>query len=224
MTKSFLKWGTKSNRILHVMLIFLLCVPLLYVLITLKDVVDPTVTYGYMDFPCFASISDDGCLYASSYYSRDEAVNDDISVYIDTFEAGWEGGGCVYEASNTSEVNIEGHLLKRDGETLIIDDKVMVEKYGEWEEENIVAPWNPWQLMQEKISIINYGIASCARDYATDNLITPYMPALVVIGSSGTYYEDNNAGFVILGASIGLLTCVIASLILSFMKGRRGKV
>jgi hypothetical protein len=155
-----------------------------------------------IDFPCFVSISKEGCIIIGRGLKTKPAM---IEFYLTTYCADCMGGGCWYKASETNEISLANHLFRKDGENLIIDEKIILKKNEEWEDVKLVSfPLNPWRLTKEKISIKNNGIIACTEDPKTKD-ISIYGPTLIVTGSTGTYYEANYIGILIFFVLVGLL-------------------
>jgi len=196
MTREIFTKGAKKNKIFKTVVIIILCYYILMGWITFSP--GPRG-----DYPCVAMISEDGC-FAGRSYTREEVETKNIEVYLTYYRAGYGGAGCLHKVSDVNEVNVANHLFQKDGENLIIDNKITLKKNQEWENIKILSFWNPWALVKEKISVINYGIITCAKDFETGNILS-YGPTLIAIGSSGTYYEINYIGILIFIILIGLL-------------------
>ncbi len=191
--------GTKKNKIFKTAVIIILC----YFIVMLGWTIISSGIRMYIDFPCFVHISDDGC-FVGQPYERVEVETKNIEVYLSTYLAYASGGGCLYKVSDTNEVKVKNHLFQKEGENLIIDDKITLKKGEEWKNVKVISFWNPWRLTKEKISVKNYGIITCAEDLRTRN-ITSYGPTLIAIGSTRTYYEINYIGILVFIVLIGLL-------------------
>lgn len=148
---------------------------------------------GFVDFPCFADISQDGCLASGGYGDIGDVKIYHIQVYLTSVQAGFSGGGCWHEASDTDQVSAAGHVFKREGENLVIDGKTTLKPGEAWNTSGVVSFWNPWQLIKSHTWVKNRGMVDCIQSSRTKERF-PYGPTLVAIGGTGTSYETNWIG------------------------------
>jgi hypothetical protein len=190
--KGIFKEGTRKNTLLKAIAAIVLSYFGIMLLLAVPGI------SGHVDFPCSASISEDGCLQADFI---DKLATKNIEVFLSTYYANAYGGGCLHEASDTGEITARSYSLQREGEKLVIDGAAL-EKNESWEHVRTVSFWNPWRVTKEKISLTNHGVITCVKDSNGD--VRAYGPALVAIGNIGTYYEVNY-----IGISIGIPVCIV---------------
>ncbi len=190
-----LPWPVKALRTVSILF---LCYSALALVWTLC-----TVFRGNVDFPCSASIDQEGCLWLDYYYEP-TPDNSEMKVYLTSYEAGFWGAGCVAESSRTGRLNVAGHLFQRDKEDLIIDRGPVVRTNERWESTRVLSWLNPWRVVLEKTSITNHGVVTCFRDHHTDQVLT-YSPTLVAIGDTGTYYRLSGPGILLIGVFFFIL-------------------
>lgn len=208
--RDFFRWGTKKNTILRTAIKVILVYYVVMLLFTFAYALEGDI---YADYPCFTYVLDNGCLEEESLNAvtswHEPVEGKDIEVFLTTYAVKMSGGGCLYGASNTSEVSVEDqydnkHSFKKDGTNLVIDDRVVVLKNGTWAETKALILWDPWLVLKYKLSVKNYGVVNCTAGYWGGN-VSEYGPALVVIGSVGSYDEANYGGIAIFLILIGLL-------------------
>ncbi len=185
---NMLSWPVKALRTVSILYVGYSALALLWTLCTSLR--------GFVDFPCYASIDQEGCLWLDYYYEPTPA-NSEMRLYLTAYEAGFSGAGCWAESSRTGRLNVAGHLFQRDNEDLVIDRGPVVRTNERWESTRVLSWWNPWRVVLEKTSLTNHGVVTCFRDPRTRQHLTRD-PTLVVIGDTGTHYVLNWRGIVLL--------------------------
>ena len=198
--------------IFRVILIFIF----IYYLVALGGVIKNLLVKEYVDFPCSAEITSQGCLVTAPTHQDDGNREKRLEVFVTYYTAGVRGAGCEHLGTSKKKLNILGHLLEADGETLIINKDIKLAPNSFWQRERIRSFLNPWRIKKQFIKLKNYGIINCKMDLTTGTTLA-YGPTMVVIGEAGTFYKVNWHGIII-------LIVLIASFVLSFILKKKDRV
>ena len=133
-----------------------------------------------MDFPCYVEyVEQDDCV-ISHLYEDDTGENTyQIEVFLTTYMAGFRGGGCNYQKSETAELVVQTSIvelrLERDGSVLKINGEVLG-KSATFRKTNILN-WSPWII--SRMTLRNLGLISDCESDSTHR-------RAVIIGNYGT--------------------------------------
>jgi len=214
----------KKYKIIHLTVVIAV---VLYLFVTLVLLFALSDFGGNIDFPCFQEIDEDGCLAydptdsSNLWWHYNELNVSDVTmeIFIDVYLANFGGGGCEHGITVDDGVYEEHHmqhLLKQDGNNLVIDDNIILNKGDKWIDTRVLSFWNPWRWKKESLSITNHGVIDCVSlDYRRSEGNTSYGPVLVVIGVYRSYYEVNWIVILV------LIVLVVLSYVFIYRRGRR---
>ena len=186
--------GTRALKFLRVMIIIMLALTILLGVLNFFLV-------GFIDFPCFVEYNAGGdCLDTGSSLYGEQGVeaNTRIEAFMTTYIAGWSGGGCDYQDSQSDSLALRNSVgtleLSRQGDTLLVDGKAF--EKGEAYRRSHWLDWHPWIIA--KTQFTNAGVlADCQAE--------PAIERLVVIGSYGTQTSLLKGGLISLALAAALV-------------------
>ena len=158
---------------------------------------------GLMDFPCFVEYNEaNNCIEAERLSEIEKERKDlpQIESFFTIYQAGWKGGRCHYEKSETNFLKVKTFLTTLRFERINGDLKVNNRFVKKNEEINIKSFFNiePWSIFQLKLK--NLGLAADCNSTSTEQ-------KLIIVGSYGTE-PSSIKGFLILSILIGGLIFV----------------
>jgi hypothetical protein len=135
---------------------------------------------GFMDFPCFAEyVEQDDCLLSYRYEDDTGESTSQIEVFLTTYTAGFRGGGCNYQNSEITTLDVQTSIvdlrLERDDSILKVNGEILA-KGATFQKTNILN-WSPWIV--SRIHLRNLGLVSDCESDSTH-------PRIVIVGSYGT--------------------------------------
>lgn len=166
----------------------------IYFLISLIPLFKGFFSRDYIDFPCEAEVTSQGCL---NYRGDDFDISKDfeIEAFITIYEAGVRGAGCIHRGSKNKKLDFQGLTFERADEIVKLSNGVMLAEDNQFIRKRILKFWNPWRLKKEKFTIQNKGIVTCYIDKES-GLKKSYGPTMVLIGEYATFYKANTHGII----------------------------
>lgn len=155
---------------------------------------------GFMDFPCHVDYDPrNECIvtYAPSNLGHNEGIQ--IETFLTTHQAGFYGGGCDHETSNTEILELSTFLgefsLQRVGEVLKVDSAIVAK--GQGMTRTVYTNLDPWVISH--INLKNLGVVADCVEGSTHT-------RLVVAGSYGTELSIAKGALISLLGLVGLVT------------------
>jgi hypothetical protein len=155
---------------------------LTFVLLFIYAVVTGILSFvfiGFIDFPCFVSYDEKNKCVEDEWTGDKDKTNYKIESFLTTYIAGYSGGGCHYEYTESNILNIKTSAtslrLERNGSSLTVNGKGL--DVGNEYRVVKVLNWSPWVISQMKFE--NIGLVSDCNTPSTNQRI-------VIIGDYGT--------------------------------------
>jgi hypothetical protein len=134
---------------------------LLLVLFTLLAAVRAFfIPIGFMDFPCFVGYDEArSCLEIEDTTQEPESAGAQMAAFLTTVQAGWAGGGCHHETSDTGVLEIETPALdlriERQGDTLLVNGTALeqgkeLRRAGYW----TLSPWTRSFVRLKSVGVV----------------------------------------------------------------------
>lgn len=159
---------------------------------------------GAIDFPCFVTYDEkNNCIQVKENTRENKKTSPRIEAFFTVYSAGWQGGGCYYESSETNFLEIKTSGIKLRLEKINGDLKVnntILKKNEEFKITKVFTfdPWSIFRLIFENLGLVS----NCPVE---ELKISPLRETIVIVGSYGTEISFIKGFLILLTLALGVI-------------------